>query len=307
MILYTKLLLLILLAAILLSPTLAGAQGDLSLAAVEVDLWPEFDKPSMLVIYSLTLPPGTSLPVEMEFLIPAGAGVPNAVAAMQPDGVLIDLKYEQTPGEDFSRLKFTALTPQIQIEYYDPSLEKDNDTRHYEYRWPGTYQVGRFRIEIQQPPSATSMRFSPSLESSSVYSDGLTYYSSDVGQLPLGQTFAINLEYQKENDDLTAPNMPVAPSAPIGETPGAETTAREFLPWLIGVLGVLLIAGGAVWYWQSGRRTSSSTPVLRRRRKSTQAGISLDEAEHIYCHQCGNRASRGDHYCRFCGSQLRGG
>ncbi len=151
------------------------------------------------------------------------------------------------------------------------------------------------------------MRFSPSLGSGSEYSDGLTFYSSDVGLLPLGQTFAINLEYQKDNDDLTAPNMPVAPSGPIGVTSSSETTAREMLPWLLGGLGVLLIAGGAVWYWQSGRRTSSSKSTPRRRKKPAQSGIGLNEGEHIYCHQCGNRASQGDRYCRFCGSQLRDG
>ena len=302
-----RILIFVVIATILVAPTLEGAQDNQSLAAVEVDLWPEFDKPSMLVIYSLTLSPETNLPMEMEFLIPTVGGVPNAVAALQPDGILIDLPYEQIPGNDFSRLVFTAPTPQIQIEYYDPSLEKDGDTRRFEYRWPGSYKVERFQIEVQQPPSATDMRFSPSLGKGSVYSDGLTYYNSDLGLLPLGQTFAINLEYHKDNDDLTAPNMPVAPSGPIEETTSVEITSREFLPWLLGGLGVLLIAGGAVWYWHSGRRTSSSKLTPRRRKISTEAGLSLDEDEHIYCHQCGNRANPGDRYCRFCGSQLRRG
>lgn len=283
----------------------AGAQEPRTLSSVDVDLWPEFDKPSMLVIYTLTLPPESSFPVDMEFRIPTSAGVPNAVAGLQPDGVLIDLNYEQIPGEGFSRILFTAPTPIVQIEYYDPNLLKEDSLRQYEYRWPGDFEVEKFSIEVQQPADASDMQISPSMGSGTEYSDGLLYYASDIGRLPLGQTFSISIQYQKETDELTAPVMPVEPSAPIGETSVAELNTFAALPWVLGGLGVLLIAGGGYWYWKSGHSTSKTAAPARRRKKATAVDTPVSSDGNIYCHQCGKRASRGDRFCRACGTQLR--
>lgn len=297
--------LLVVVILLTIGASIAGAQEGRSLATVEVDLWPEFDKPSMLVIHSITLPPETSFPEEMEFLIPTAAGVPNAVAGLQPDGILIDLNYEQIPGEDYSRILFTAPTPIVQIEYYDPNLIKEGTTRRYEYSWPGDYAVDRFKIEVQQPADAENMRISPSLGSGVEYSDGLVYYASDIGSLSLGQSFTISLEYQKESDELTAPSMPVEASGPIGEPPTGELELRQLLPAILGGLGVLLIAGGGFWYWHSGREKPESAPQPRRRKKASSTEATSLEAEHIYCHQCGKRASNSDRFCRACGTQLR--
>ena len=149
------------------------------------------------------------------------------------------------------------------------------------------------------------MHLSPSLGSGSEYSDGLMYYSSDIGSLPLGQSFAISLEYQKEDDELTAPNMPVEASGPIGDPDSGEFELRRWLPLILGGLGVLLIAGGGFWYWQSGRDKGAPAPVPRRRKKSTAIEESTEETQHVYCHHCGKRASSGDRFCRACGTQLR--
>jgi len=244
----------------------------------------------MLVIYHLVLPPDAKYPLDMEIRIPTAAGVPNAVAARQPDGSLINLNYDQTPGADWSRIKFTATTPEVQIEYYDPSLIKDNDARHFEYRWPGDYAVQDFRIQVQQPTGASNMRISPSLGSGITKADGLVYYSSEIGSLPLGQSLAINIDYQKQSDELRN-----------------RLTIMSALPWVIGGLGVLLIVGGAIWYWQSGREQPDVKPKGRRRKPSARSEGTVEEEGHAYCHQCGKRALPGDRFCRACGSQLRTG
>jgi len=302
-----KKLLILFFLLILFIPLEASAQNLQSLSVVEVDLWPEYDRPSMLVIYHLVLPPDVKYPLDMEIRMPTAAGVPNAVAARQPDGSLINLNYEQTPGVDWSRVKFTATTPEVQFEYYNPSLVKDNDARHFEYRWPGDYAVQDFRIEVQQPAGASHMRISPSLGSGITKSDGLVYYSSEIGSLPLGQSLAINIDYQKQSDELSAQTIPIDPSGPIKETSVNRLTIMSALPWLIGGLGLLLIAGGAIWYWQSGREQPIVKPKERQRKPSARIEGTVEEEGYVYCHQCGKRALSGDRFCRACGSQLRTG
>jgi len=297
---------------ILFVPIEAGAQSPQSLSLVEVDLWPEYDRPSMLVIYHLVLPPDTKYPLDMEIRIPTAAGVPNAVAARQPNGSLINLNYDQTPGADWSRVKFTATTPEVQIEYYDPSLVKDNSERHFEYRWPGDYAVQDFRIQVQQPAGASNMRISPSLGSGITKPDGLVYYSSEIGSLTLGQSLAIDIDYQKQSDELSAQTIPIDPSGPLGATSVTLLSMVVDSPWVVGFLiGFLivgfLIVGGAIWYWQSGREQPDVKPEGRRRKPSARIEGTVEEEGHAYCHQCGKRALPGDRFCRACGSQLRTG
>jgi hypothetical protein len=292
-------------------PVSAQAQGVITLPAAEVDLWPEYDRPSMLVIYHLTLPTDAKLPYQMSVRIPASVGEPSAVASRQPDGSLFNLPYDPEVSGDWSIISFRATTPEVQVEYYDTSLTKQGDARHFEYTWNGDYAVDSLVIQVQQPKGATEMQISPSLGSGRVAQDGLTYYTADVGPVPASQPFSIALDYKKATDELSAPSIQVLPSAPINET---STSLISLLPWLLAGLGVLLIGGGAWWYWQSGRG-QSTRPQRRSRRSAATSPQPVEDlsigsggnGEYIYCHQCGKRAAPGDRFCRACGTPLRVG
>ena len=301
-----KLLILVLLP-VLFIPLWVSAQDIQPLPEVEVDLWPEYDRPSMLVIYRITLPPQADYPYAMSFRIPSVAGEPHAIAARQPDGTLINLNYELLPGDEWSRIKFLATTPELQIEYYDPSLDLEGATRLFEYRWMGDHAVNNFYIQVQQPSGAVDMRISPGMGNGEIKSDGLVYFSTDVGSLPLGQTFSIHIEYLKETDELSAENIPIEPISPIIQTSTSRLGKLSILPWLVGGLGLLLIAGGAFWYWHSGREETPSTQKPRWRKPATKTGQIAPDEEHIYCPRCGKRAMPGDRFCRACGEQLHTG
>lgn len=294
---------------VLFIPVGVQAQGTITLPAAEVDLWPEYDRSSMLVIYHLTLPSDASLPYQMSVRIPAAVGDPSAVASRQPDGNLFNLPYDTQVSGDWAVISFRATTPEVQVEYYDPSLTKQGDARHFEYTWNGDYAVNSLVIQVQQPVGATNMRISPSLGSGRVAQDGLTYYTADEGALPANQPFSITLDYQKSTDELSATSIQVQPSAPINET---SVSLTSILPWLLAGLGILLIGGGAWWYWQSGRNHSTRS-TRRRPRRSTAAipsqveesSVGSQQEEYVYCHQCGKRAAPGDRFCRTCGAPLR--
>lgn len=292
---------------VVLLTSMALAQSDTPLTQVEVDLWPEFDRPTMLTIYRITLSPQMVLPFEMNFRIPAEAGIPNAVAARQPDGSLINIPFNLEESEDWSTLVFQATTPELQIEYYHPGLEKDGATRRFEYTWAGDYAVDNFVVEVQQPAGAEDMHIKPGMVRSRQGSDGLAYHTLDVGALPVGQPFTIDLEYQKANDQLSSMDIPLEPSGPISDSASGRMNFASGLPIALGLIGVLLIVGGGLWYWQSGRE--AGTPKRKRgaRRKpaSRDGGAGMAEGGNVYCHQCGKRAAPGDRFCRACGTQLR--
>jgi len=286
----------------------ALAQGTVTLASAEVDLWPEYDRPNMLVIYHMTLSAQISPPVELSVRIPARAGDPHAVAVRQADGALFSVVYDREVQGDWAVITFTATSPDVQLEYYDPNLVKQDAARHFEYQWPGDYAVGSLVISVQQPLGATDMRIAPGMGTGQTRSDGLVYYTAEVGALKTGEQFSVTIDYQKTSDELSASAVTVEPSAPITESTPGRTSIMQALPWALGGLGLILILGGAVWYWQSGRRTSYQDNKRRRRKATTAASPRENQPEggdFIYCPQCGKRAGPNDRFCRACGARLR--
>jgi hypothetical protein len=285
---------------------LAGAQGEIKLSALEVDLWPEYDQPTLLVIYRISLLSTTSLPVDLTFRIPAAAGEPSAVAVKQTTSTgeagLFTIPYERRVEGEWGLISFTATMPEIQLEYYDPSLIKDGANRHFEYRWPGDYAVDSFVVQVQQPVAASQMQISPASGSGVPGNDGLIYYNKQIGSLPAGQSFTIKVSYQKANDELSITSLKVQPSAPVTTVTPGQNTLITILPWVLAALGLVLLVGGAVWYWQAGK-SKESAPSRRRRPVVEQEEVK--EEGYIYCHQCGKRALPGDRFCRMCGTKLR--
>ena len=297
-------------ALVRILPSTVFAQDEVTLSYLEVALWPEYDSPEVLVIYRITLPPTVSLPVDLTFRIPAAAGEPSAVAgrgiSAEGEAGLFTIPYEHRVDGEWGLVTLTATMPELQLEYYDPGLVKQGTARQYDFQWPGDYEVDTLTIQVQQPRDATGMSISPASGNGVPGEDGLIYYNKQVGSLLAGQGFQLAVNYQKDSDSLTASSLQIQPSAPMTSVPTTQTSLLAVLPWVLGVFGVVLIVGGGVWYWQSGKGNESRSKPRRRRKSSVQSQSEAAPAEgHIYCHQCGKRAAGKDRFCRTCGTRLR--
>ncbi|MGE5224998.1 MAG: zinc ribbon domain-containing protein [Omnitrophica WOR_2 bacterium] len=286
----------------------AWAQSSTGLSSLEVDIWPEYDRPDVLVIYRLTLSPNTPLPADLTIPIPVAAGEPTALAAKQVDGSLINVGGNtQKISGAWNLISFKATMPEIQVEYYDPGLVKQNASRHFEFTWPGGLKVDSVNVQVQEPVDTTNMRITPSLGAGAVGKDGLNYYQSSFGSLNPNQDFKISLDYQKTTDKLSGENMGVAASQDINSNTPGRIKLTDALPWALGAFGLVLLFGGALWYWLTGRKLDGPQRPkrLRGKRQEPEAVLVGGDEGIIYCHQCGKRAGPGDRFCRSCGVKLR--
>jgi hypothetical protein len=239
-------------------------QQAVTFNTMQIALWPEYDRPSVLVIYRIVLASDVSLPTRLSLRIPASAGEPNAIAQKDMlSGGLVNVNYTRQLSGAWATIDFTVSTAEVQIEYYDTGIQRENTNRHYEYLWPGDYAIQALSIQVQQPLGATNLRISPTLGPGTPGQDGLTYYLADIGAVPAGQTVEISLDYDKASDDLSVagPDVSVQPSAPIPENVPVEWT--KYLPWVLGILGMALLVGGILWYWQSGKQKPAPKKVHR--------------------------------------------
>ena len=288
----------------------ARAQSVVRFSALEVDLWPEYDQAAMLVMYRITLAADVALPAQISLRLPLAVGEPNAVAVLDTQGSLMSVDYDLTPSVTWETLSFQATSRNVQVEYYDESLLRDGQKRTFRYEWPGDVAVDSAQVQVQQPHDASNVQVLPGPVSSNISSDGLTYWIKDIGKLEAGQSFSIDLSYNKASDSLTQELLPVQPTGPLPTETAVTSGAFDLQTltlWLLGGVGLALIAGGIFWYWQSGRQGTDAPNRgrARPRRKDADSAADAAAAAGVYCQQCGRRGAAGDRFCRSCGTRLR--
>jgi hypothetical protein len=284
----------------------AGAQSPPTITELQVALWPEYDDPSMLVIYRVRLDPATELPAMVELPIPASVGDPLAVAMTDSSGDLVNARYTRRVSGEWGMISVTAESLQLQIEYYGP-LVIEGQLRRFTYTWPGVSNVESMSYEVQTPIGAEEMTITPTPASQTVGRDGLTYYSADLPADAGTSGSKIDVTYVKTTADLTADLLSLPPGS-SDSTQGGTPDLRQFIPWALLGFGVILVAFGGAWYLRLSRE--SSTTGRRRRRASRPASRSDQErdmmdASPVFCHNCGTRAAANDRFCRSCGLRLR--
>jgi hypothetical protein len=185
------------------------------------------------------------------------------------------------------------------IEYYQP-LSISGGSRQFAFLWPGDFQVDSFTVSVQQPPDTTGMTTFPVL-SPEQSNDGLTYYNSQAFSLGAGEQFTLDIQYQKTSDRLTVSSLEVKSSEDLNQNTSGRVSWNNYIPYIIGVVGVILVAGGLGYYFILARPRQDQ-PRHRRRVHAHQEEEATGE---IYCPQCGQRARPGDRFCRVCGTRLR--
>jgi hypothetical protein len=287
---------------LLVFPGLAFAQNELTIDSLEVNLWPEYDRPQVLVIEYILLATETKFPVTVELRIPAAAQAPHVVAVGSSLQLVSDqgVQFETRRVGKWLIVSVEATGPAIQLEYYDPVIERDGDLRTYTYEWLSDHRVQAFEMVVQRPFDAVNLKTSPALQNDGVYQNQLQYYRSVLDPIPAGTAFRLDLSYEKPSNTLSVSRLQVEPVEVNEDTPG-RISLNNYVPYMLAGVGVLMVAGGIIYYWQAGGiRTGRS----RRRRAAPS-----DREEHrtgVYCAQCGTRARAADRFCRVCGARLRG-
>jgi hypothetical protein len=292
-----KWLLLPLLFALLTIPIPGNAQGQITLDTMTVQLWPEFDQPAMLVIYDFTLAEGTSLPVDITLRIPTDATL--TAVANAPSGSLLNVPYQE-PGEENGWQVVTFTTDTVttyHIEYYAPLIRTDTQ-REFVYLWPGDYAVRTFDVSVKIPDDTTDISTDPQMRSGTSENNTQTTLEWGTSDLEEGKQLPIKLTYTRTSDQLSVSNQPLE-TGTVDENTQGRISLSNYLPYILGGLGVLLIVGAGFYFWQTSQ--GKSTTPRRRHRTRTEN----DDNEDVYCHQCGKRAQPGDRFCRTCGTRLR--
>lgn len=276
---------------------------------LEVELWPDYDRPSVLVLLTATLPDNADFPATIVLPIPENATV-NAIARIDQSGSMFsDLEVDDSiPGQ----LTITTTELIFRVEYYVP-YSADGNQRDYTFEWQSDMAVNELVATIQQPSMASEITLSPEAIQVNNRQDGLLYHTLPVREVPAGQMYSLETSYNLLRPQLSAELLGAQQPAIPAETTGNVGDQESGFNWQI-VAGVtafgFALAAGA-WllfgYRQSRRRISKPHPVRRSRGKRTSYSSSRSSTGKAnFCHECGQQLTPGDKFCRNCGTVVKG-
>ena len=293
-----------LLALALMLPAFALAQGggapraNPRLASLNIEIWPEYDRPAALVILRAVLAEDVKLPATVTLKLPAGSGGPSAVAHSDTaDGNLLSLKHEAAKAGEFIVVKFATPSRFFHVEFYEPIPTADA-ARSFRYVWPGDLAADSFRVIVQEPVSATGFSVEPRLETLSTGQDGLHYRTADLGPREAGKAFPITVRYTKADarpsTETLSSKAPPSPAPTPAQPPASMAVPAAVAPssglpdWALPLAGLALLgllgAGVILCWWR--RESTIVRPATR------------------FCAKCGAPQAADSRFCSTCGAKV---
>ncbi|MCU0508218.1 MAG: zinc ribbon domain-containing protein [Anaerolineae bacterium] len=312
--------LLALLVVAIVAPAAVFAQAPAPIIeSAELRLWPEYDDPGLLVIFSGDFAAGATTPLNVAFPIPAGAR--NIQATYQDaQGTLINRPFEVVDG----KLTYELPTGTFHTEHY-VDREPSGDTRQIKYVFEAPYAMNALRVAVQQPARSTDFSLSPAADTTEQGTDGLTYHVFTRQNLAAGEKLEIDVNYAKSDTSLSAPQLSVTDTdAAAAEAPlvATESSPTDWLPWVLIGAGVALLVG-ILAYWLLSRRrpepepepaarpvrqapaTQKPLPTVPARPAQAQTPPASTAKPAAFCHNCGNALKAEDKFCPQCGTPRR--
>jgi len=283
-----------LLVALAAVPASGAPLRNPQLANLQVEIWPEYDRPAALVILRGRLAADAPLPADVTLRIAAASGGPSAMAYSAAEGGnLLNLEYQKTVAKDFITLRFTVPERSFHVEFYEP-FATGTPERHYSYTWPGDMRVDQLRVIVQEPAAASNFSVQPNLATTASGQDGLRYHSAELGAQEAGKQLIVKVGYSKTDTrtstQILQPKTTESPKTPASSTPavgGNDEVTKGVLVFVLA-LSLLIGIGTAVMWW----RGRTMTP---------EAMVGTAGA----CSKCGAPREAGDRFCSKCGTRLK--
>ena len=274
-----------------------------SLAHLEIDIWPEFDKASaVLVILRGEIAADMTLPAQVSVRIPTSSGGPIAVAeAETATDQLLELPYQSSDVQvDFMTINFIATNRFIHVEFYDP-LKTESPARAYKYLWPGDFSAAQVTLQVQEPAGASEVSVSPALGAPVQQADGLFYRQGDLGALELGKGLAVDVGYQRTETRTSTDILGLGQGTAASSSGKSEWTTTRLL--ILGAMGaasaVLLATALVLWRRQVARARAAPASRVQRRRQGMAGGSGSA------CGKCSSELQPGARFCPSCGHPVK--
>ncbi len=286
-------LLIVLLTLIL--PAKGFAQDKVaSIDLLAIELWPDYDRASVLVLITGTLPADTKLPASVTLPFPETAQL-NAVARIDStDGIMKD-----DISSSLSHGELTFITPDLRfrVEYY-LLYTVNNNQRTFNFNWLADLSVNELQLRVQQPTSASSLSTEPAPVNVFGGEDGFTYHAFPSQAVPAGKSISVQVDYTMTMAKLSAESL--TPSSERVQEPKLPSTLKTAagVNWPIVAVVVICIIIVIVFVRKiTTGRAGPDRPITSHEKSKKRSRAN-------FCSNCGSPKDKDDRFCRKCGTAL---
>ncbi len=270
--------------------TAQAGDAEIRISQMEIDIWPEYDDPRVLVIYQGELESDVEVPSEFLLLIPRGAQI-HMAGALGERGEHLHALFETRPaGDRLTEVSYQLETRKFYMEfYYDPIT--GDDAKEFRYPLVSVYPTARLLVRVQQPLKASDFRTTPLsvdvLQDAGGFNDHRLIFDDVAGN----DENSITVSYVKSDGQPSVAKA--GASAPSG-----STAMRNIL--IVGA--VLLVGAVGVGAFASSMKRKAVPVEAGASRVAPDAG-NAHRRQQKFCRTCGVQMSKSDKFCGECGAK----
>ncbi|MCH7819912.1 MAG: zinc ribbon domain-containing protein [Candidatus Marinimicrobia bacterium] len=264
-------------------------------SSLKIDLWPEYDKPMVLVMIDGWIAESVELPIEVRLSVMEGGSV-HMGCSITPAGGHIHESFKEGTDGDGNYVTFVLRERQFHLEYYYNSF-RDTPFRKFDYYFKSPFNISNVQVEIKEPLGSTGFILNPPSKFPMKNRSGITIHSLNIGEVKIGEEIIISAEYSK--NDLIPSNKRVNKFSSTVDT-------YKFLTILFGSI-LFILLGYAAFRWSSAPSNTDKKHKKKSKKHKNRQPImskSTDQNRINFCFQCGNELKSPFHYCGVCGTKI---
>lgn len=270
---------------------LLRASGESPFGDFVVGVWPEYDHPGVLVIYSGSIK-SDHLPLQFEALVPQELDLALAIGQSDTSNKLQPVSVEQR--DDGKWVNITFVRERFQLEFYFNPFQ-EGQLRTADVTVQLNHPLDTYHVAVQHPLGAEKFKLSEPNAETFRDEHGVTYSQLHSASLKAGERKKFSFSYVNRSGKLSVALLQEMLKNTQGmpqSTTDSEnrTVVRYRLPTYqpLAVVAVLSVVLGYI-FWRSNY---------------SRTGRQLVPAEKNACSHCGAAVAEEDRFCSICGERL---
>lgn len=250
---------------------------------LEVQVWPEYDDPGVLIMHAGRTQGLKSLtmlyPKDVRF---------GQVLSIDPKGKKTPVDKKSKKTSKGTELSFNLPTDQFFCEGYWNILQGQSANKKFDLKVVLPVDVDYIELYIQQPATAKNFSVKPKPQSFTKGYQGLQHAKYVFNNKKKGDVLSLKVSYVKNDNKLSVQQKGSQP-----QSSGADTKTIVFV-----LLALVFFAGGIIAFY-GYKQGGLSVKVKRSQSKSQGKALNI---KINYCPNCGSKAK--GKFCGQCGKKL---
>ncbi|MDP6689223.1 MAG: hypothetical protein QF384_06990 [Alphaproteobacteria bacterium] len=225
----------------------AWAADELAIGRMRVMIWPEYDDPSVLVVYDGRFSDDTKFPTVTDFFIPKGAII-NDICSLSPAGQHYCQLFDVTTGSgNYDTVRLSLPFSNFYLSFHLAPVDVAVAQRRIAYAIKTNHPIASMEVDIQQPLRSTDFAITPPGGERSEEND-FNHFTYALEDLAKGADPVFTIGYIKESKE---PSVDVKYASMTGRRVWGSPyqTQRNVRTIVYAVFGTGLVMVSAAVFW----------------------------------------------------------